>query len=330
MWNLPLAHDSTVPQPPGHEPLVLLDRALDHLDHQLHLLVVVEVVGQAHQLVHVATLATVPPLGDLVELGTAEVLGCLGEVDVGHGVDGGGMVEGILPDLSMLGKAARVFDLLKWVPRAPGIARRRPLPSSSGAHEHSHSREVRDVVVRDRMAIPELLVKVDQSLLLGRDALLVLDEGFEVADGGGALGFEGDGLAFGELHDDLHVLVARVVLVVVGVGVGVGAGIVTIVGVGIVGVVTIVGVVVATVVVVVVTVVVVARVLVALVAVLRLLLALVLNPKDETGQGVLRLALARALDDPLLLLLQLLEDSLFGVREGRLTAMVQGEPYLIL
>ena len=66
--------DSTVPQPPGHEPLLLLDRALDHRGHQLHLLDVVEVGGQAHQLVHVATLAHVPPLGDLEKLLTAEVL----------------------------------------------------------------------------------------------------------------------------------------------------------------------------------------------------------------------------------------------------------------
>ena len=72
-----------------------------------------------------------------------------------------------------------------------------------------------DVVVRDRVAILELLVLEDQSLLLGRDALLVLDDGLEGVDGGGALDFEGDVRALGGLHEDLHRV--RRVLEVVGV-----------------------------------------------------------------------------------------------------------------
>ena len=135
----------------------------------------------------------------------------------------------------MLGKAARVFDLIKWVLRA----RRRPLPSSTkGQHQVQHGLLL-DVVVRDRVAILELVVLVDEALLLGRDALLVPDEGFNVGDGGVGLHIECDGLA-PKLHEDFGV--ARVVVVGVVTVVGI-VGVVT--AVGIVWVVTVVGFVVA-------------------------------------------------------------------------------------
>ena len=52
-----------------------------------------------------------------------------------------------------------------------------------------------DVVVREGAAILELLAREDQALLVGGDALLVLDLGLDVVDGVGRLNLEGDGLA---------------------------------------------------------------------------------------------------------------------------------------
>ena len=52
-----------------------------------------------------------------------------------------------------------------------------------------------DVVVREGAAILELLAREDQALLVGGDALLVLDLGLDVVDGVGRLDLEGDGLA---------------------------------------------------------------------------------------------------------------------------------------
>ena len=156
--------DPTVPQPPGHEPLVLLDRALGHPGHQLHLLGVVEEIGQAHQLVQVATLAVIPPLGNFEELVTAEVLECLGEVGVGHGVDGGGHVEGILPDLSMLWKAARASGQIKGV-LLHLLRRIRSLPSSTQALDHSHGAVLLDVVVLGGLGVLQLLALEGHVLL---------------------------------------------------------------------------------------------------------------------------------------------------------------------
>ena len=52
-----------------------------------------------------------------------------------------------------------------------------------------------DVVIRERAAILELLAGEDKALLVGRDALLVLDLGLHVVDRVGRLDLEGDGLA---------------------------------------------------------------------------------------------------------------------------------------
>merc|ERR1712024_428872 len=61
-----------------------------------------------------------------------------------------------------------------------------------------------DVVVRKSAAILELLASEDQALLIGRDALLILDLGLHVVDGVAGLDLEGDGLASKSLHEDLH------------------------------------------------------------------------------------------------------------------------------
>ena len=50
-------------------------------------------------------------------------------------------------------------------------------------------------VVRKSSAILELLAGEDQSLLVWRDTLLVLDLGLDIVDGVGRLNLEGDGLA---------------------------------------------------------------------------------------------------------------------------------------
>jgi hypothetical protein len=52
-----------------------------------------------------------------------------------------------------------------------------------------------DVVVREGAAVLELLAREDQALLVGRDALLVLDLRLDVVDRVRRLDLEGDGLA---------------------------------------------------------------------------------------------------------------------------------------
>merc|ERR1711944_222817 len=61
-----------------------------------------------------------------------------------------------------------------------------------------------DVVVRKSSAVLELLSCEDESLLIGRDALLVLDLCLDVLDGVTWLDFEGDGLSSQGLDEDLH------------------------------------------------------------------------------------------------------------------------------
>uniref|UniRef100_A0A453SVE9 Uncharacterized protein n=1 Tax=Aegilops tauschii subsp. strangulata TaxID=200361 RepID=A0A453SVE9_AEGTS len=61
-----------------------------------------------------------------------------------------------------------------------------------------------DVVVSQGAAILELLASEDETLLIRRDALLVLDLSLDVVDGVRGLNLEGDGLAGEGLHKDLH------------------------------------------------------------------------------------------------------------------------------
>ena len=58
-----------------------------------------------------------------------------------------------------------------------------------------------DVVVRQSASIFQLLAREDQSLLVGWDALFVLDLALDVVDGIGGLHLEGDGLARQGLHE---------------------------------------------------------------------------------------------------------------------------------
>jgi len=61
-----------------------------------------------------------------------------------------------------------------------------------------------NVVVRESSAVLELLASEDESLLIGGDALLVLDLGLDVLDSVRRLNIEGDGFASQSLDEDLH------------------------------------------------------------------------------------------------------------------------------
>jgi len=61
-----------------------------------------------------------------------------------------------------------------------------------------------NVVVRESAAVLELLAGEDQTLLVGRDALLVLDLGLDVLDRVRGLDLERDRLASECLDEDLH------------------------------------------------------------------------------------------------------------------------------
>uniref|UniRef100_A0A453SVC4 Uncharacterized protein n=1 Tax=Aegilops tauschii subsp. strangulata TaxID=200361 RepID=A0A453SVC4_AEGTS len=61
-----------------------------------------------------------------------------------------------------------------------------------------------DVVVSEGAAILKLLASKDETLLVRRDALLVLDLSLDVVDGVRGLDLKGDGLAGEGLHKDLH------------------------------------------------------------------------------------------------------------------------------
>src|SRR6266850_698740 len=66
------------------------------------------------------------------------------------------------------------------------------------------SRFFLNVVVRERAAVLELLAGKNQTLLVRRDTLLVLDLGFDVIDCVGRFDFEGDGLSRQSLDENLH------------------------------------------------------------------------------------------------------------------------------
>jgi len=87
--------------------------------------------------------------------------------------------------------------------------------AGEGLHEDLHgtttktkhkmeSRFLLDVVVGKSPAILELLSREDQSLLLWRNSLFVLDLCFDIRDSIIWLHIEGDGLAGQSLHENLH------------------------------------------------------------------------------------------------------------------------------
>ena len=126
-----------------------------------------------------------------------------GEVDTLHGASvrnfGVDLAEVLLHLLLLLGGLVLYVDRLLGLFLATETLTLR-------ARGQCESREVLDVVARDRKAILELLVLVDQALFLSRDALLVLDEGLDAFDTTVTVNVEGEGLACGGLHEDLVVI----------------------------------------------------------------------------------------------------------------------------
>jgi hypothetical protein len=61
-----------------------------------------------------------------------------------------------------------------------------------------------DVIVRKGSAVLKLLSSEDESLLIGGDALLVLDLGLDILNGVRRLNVQGNGLASQSLDEDLH------------------------------------------------------------------------------------------------------------------------------
>jgi hypothetical protein len=61
-----------------------------------------------------------------------------------------------------------------------------------------------NVVVREGAAVFKLLSGEDETLLIWRDTLFVLDFSLDVLDGVGWLNIKGDGLAGEGLDEDLH------------------------------------------------------------------------------------------------------------------------------
>ena len=61
-----------------------------------------------------------------------------------------------------------------------------------------------DVIVAEGPAVFQLLASKDQSLLIGRDALLVLNLGFHILNGVSRLYVESDSLAREGLNENLH------------------------------------------------------------------------------------------------------------------------------
>ena len=66
------------------------------------------------------------------------------------------------------------------------------------------STDLLDVVVGEGAAILELLASENQALLVGRNALLVLNLLLDIVDGVRGLDLEGDGLACEGLHEATH------------------------------------------------------------------------------------------------------------------------------
>ncbi len=78
------------------------------------------------------------------------------------------------------------------------------LHATAKAEHQVESGFLLDVVILEGPAVLELLSSEDKSLLIWRNALLVLDLGLDVLDSVRRLNVEGDGLASKGLNEDLH------------------------------------------------------------------------------------------------------------------------------
>ena len=78
------------------------------------------------------------------------------------------------------------------------------------AEHQVQGRLLLDVVVGEGAAVLELLAREDETLLVGGDALLVLDLRLDVVNRVRGLNLQGDGLACEGLDEDLHVCLGTV------------------------------------------------------------------------------------------------------------------------
>merc|ERR1712000_393749 len=109
-------------------------------------------------------------------------------------------VDLVVLEHSQLGLLALVLDLL-----GGGVDLLLALlGTTTQAEDQVEGALLLDVVVAQGAAILELLASKDKSLLVGGNALLVLDLGLDVVDGVGRLHLKGDGLPRKGLDEDLH------------------------------------------------------------------------------------------------------------------------------
>ena len=78
------------------------------------------------------------------------------------------------------------------------------LHTTSESEDEMESGLLLDVVVAEGSAVLELLTSEDESLLIWRNTLLVLDLGLNVLDGVSWLNIKGDSLTSEGLNEDLH------------------------------------------------------------------------------------------------------------------------------
>jgi len=78
------------------------------------------------------------------------------------------------------------------------------LHTTTKAEDQVKGRLLLDVVVAQSAAILQLFASKDQTLLIWRDSLLVLDLGLDILNGVRRLNLKGDGLAGQSLDEDLH------------------------------------------------------------------------------------------------------------------------------
>jgi len=78
------------------------------------------------------------------------------------------------------------------------------LATSSQAEDEMESRLLLDVVIRQSATIFQLLASEDQTLLIGRNSLFVLDLSLDIFDAIAGLDLEGDGLTREGFYKNLH------------------------------------------------------------------------------------------------------------------------------
>jgi len=110
--------------------------------------------------------------------------------------------------LFVLNLALDVFNGVGWLDlQSDSLASQslhENLHTTSESEHQVESRFFLNIVVTQSSAIFELFAGENQSLLIGWDALLVLNLGLDILDGVGWLDLQGNGLASQRFHENLH------------------------------------------------------------------------------------------------------------------------------